>query len=187
VNDQFLQDFEVKLDKVLDVLKQDLATIRTGRANVQMVAHVVLSVYEGTQKLELGELGTVTTQDAQTIVFVPFDHSIIKEVEKGLRKANLSFSIIPEEDKIRLKVAQMSRERRVEYIELAKKKVEGAKILGRQVRKEAMQNIKRKVEREEIGEDEKFRLEKKIQGAVDRVMEKIQEIGEKKEEEIRQL
>lgn len=187
MTDILLKDFESKLDKVIEILREDLATIRTGRVSPEIVAHVKLNVYEGTQVLELDELGTLTTEDAQTILFAPFDVSIIDEIEKGLRKANLRLSIVPEKERIRFKVPPMSEERREEYVILAHKKIEGARIMARQIRKEAMQDIDRQLKNEEISEDEKFRLQKKVQEMVDKTMEEMREIGEAKEKEIRSI
>lgn len=184
---KFLEEYNQKLQKAIEVLREDLATIRTGRANPEMIAHTRLSVYGGTAQLEINELGTLTTDDPQTLVLVPFDLSIISEIENSLRSAKLNLSIIPEENKIRLKLPPMSEERRKEYLILAGKKIEGSRIMVRQIRREAMQEIDKNLKSEQIGEDEKFRLEKLAQEIVDKIMEKIKEIGEKKEEEIRNI
>ena len=77
-----------KLQKVLDVLKDDLATIRTGRATPSLVEHIVISAYGGSAKLKVMELATIATPDNQTIVLTPFDASITQDLQKGIEAAN---------------------------------------------------------------------------------------------------
>lgn len=182
-----LKDFEGKLEKAVEILHDDLATIRTGRATSGMIEKVVLKVYGGTQSLRVEELATIGTEDSQTLVVMPFDPSIIEEIEKGLREANLGLSVSPIDGRLRLKIPQLTEEQREEYVKLAQRKVEGGHIMVRQIRKEAMQNIKKQFDAEEISEDGKFKLEKEIQELVDKIMEKIKALGEQKEQEIRSI
>jgi len=181
----FLIDFEKKMKGALRILREDLATIRVGRANPAMLEGTKLDVYEGSQSMELEELGTILVEGPRTLVFNPFDPSVIDEIERGLRGANLGLQVVPKEEKIWLNLPSLTEERRQEYLSLAGKKIEGGRIVARQVRKRAMQDVKKRFDNEEISEDEKYRLEKEIQKVTDKIMDKIQQIGEKKEKEIK--
>lgn len=83
--DNIIQEAKQAMIKVLEVLRQDIATVRTGRAAPSFVENIIISVYGGTAKMRLMELSTITTSDAQTIVITPFDNSIIGEIQKEFR------------------------------------------------------------------------------------------------------
>jgi len=182
-----VEEVKHKMDKALEVLKEDLATIRVGQASSSMVESLRLDVYDGTQSLLVEELATISTEDPSTISITPFDVSILEEIEKGLRKANTNMSVIPDDDKIRLKLPPLTSERREEFVTLVGKKIEGARIMVRQIRKEAMHSAKVAQDQGEISEDERFRLEKQIQEETDKTMETIAQVGEQKETQIRSL
>ncbi|MDP3982857.1 MAG: ribosome-recycling factor [bacterium] len=181
------EQLKIKMDKAVEVLKEDLSSIRVGQANPSMVAEIRLSVYNGTQNLSVEELATITTEDPSTISITPFDISILEEIEKGLRRANTNMSVIPDEDKIRLKLPPLTAERREEFVILIGKKIEGARIMVRQIRQEAMHDAKGGQDRGEVSEDERFKLEKQVQEVTDKTMEEISKIGEQKETQVRSL
>ena len=181
------EQLKIKMDKAVEVLKEDLSFIRVGQANPSMVAEIRLSVYEGTQNLRIEEIATITTEDPSTISIAPFDISILEEIEKGLRRANTNMSVIPDEDKIRLKLPPLTADRREEFVILIRKKIEGARIMVRQIRQEAMRDAKGSQDRGDISEDERSMLEKQVQEITDKTMEEISKIGEQKETQVRSL
>lgn len=182
--DNLIQDTRQKMAKVLDVLRSDLATVRTGRAASSLVENIVLSVYGGTQKLKLMELATITTSDSQTLVITPFDASIIGEMQKGILEANVGLNPSNDGQVIRITIPQLSEERRKELIHLMHQKLENGRIMVRQIRHEAMVDIKKQ---KEISEDEVTRHEKEIQKLTDELMLDIDGMGKKKEEELLQI
>ncbi len=182
--DQIAQDSQKRIDKILNVVKTDLDTIRTGRATPALVENIVISAYEGSAQLKVMELATVAVTDSQTIVLTPFDPSVASEVVKGIEAANVGFTPIVDGNVIRISIPSLSQERREELIKAMKQKLENGKIMVRQARHEAMENIKKEYEGRE---DDITRAEKEIQKIVDETMEKIEEWGRQKEVELMQI
>lgn len=182
-----LSQIREKMGKALEILGEDLATIRSGRATPALIENIKISCYGGTQILKLLELATITTQDGQTLVVAPFDPTIIEEIEKGIFEANLGLTPTVEGNLIRIKIPPLSQERREEYLKLAKKKLEGGRIMIRQIRKDAKIKIRKAAEEGEVNEDEKENLKERIQQVTDEVNGKIEIMGKKKEEELMRI
>jgi ribosome recycling factor len=164
-------------------MKNDVGTIRTGRATPALVENIVISAYGGTAKLKLMELATVGIQDAQTIVITPFDQSIIEEIRKGITDANVGMNPMVDGHILRISIPPLSKERREELIKLMKHKLENGRIMIRQVRHQAMEDIKKM----DLPEDDTDRAEKEIQKQIDDAMQAIDYMGTQKEEELLQI
>lgn len=182
--DPLAQETKKKIEKVLDVLKGDLATIRTGRATPSLVESIIINAYAGTAKLKVMELATIGTTDAKTLVITPFDPSIIHEIQKGIEAANVGFTPVIDGNLIRISIPPLSQERREELIKAMKHKLENGRIMVRQVRHEAMESIKKEFEGRE---DDIKRLEKEVQKIVDDTMGTIEDYGRQKEQELMQI
>lgn len=182
-----LTHLEAKIKKILEILETDLATIRTGRATPSLIENVLVSVYGGTTKLRILELGTINTTDSQTLVITPFDQSVIREIAKGIEAANTGLTPVLDGNVIRITVPSLSQERREELIKLMRQKLENGRIMVRQARHEAMSEVKKMHDAKEISEDDQERLEKEIQKIVDNAGETIKNMGLQKEEELRQI
>lgn len=182
--DPFATEIKKKIEKVLDILKGDLATIRTGRATPALIEGVVISAYGGSTKLKVMELATVAVTDSHTIVLTPFDISIIHEIQKGIEAANVGFTPVVDGNVIRISIPALSQDRREELIKAMKHKLENGRIMVRQVRHEAMEIIKKEYEGRE---DDIKRLEKEVQKLIDETMETIEEWGRRKEQELLQI
>ena len=172
------------MQKILDLIQNDLATVRTGRAAPSLVENIIISCYGGTQRLRVMELATIVAQDTRTIVITPFDNSIIGEIQKGITEANVGLNPVIDGQIVRISIPQLSEERRQELIHLMRQKLENGRIQARQIRHEAMNDLKKQ---EETSEDEVSRLEKEIQKLTDELMADIDIIGKKKEEELMQI
>jgi len=173
-----------RIEKVLDILKGDLGTIRTGRATPALIENVVINAYGGSAKLKVMELATIAITDAHTIVLTPFDVSIISEIQKGIEAANVGFSPVVDGNVIRISIPSLSQDRRQELIKAMKHKLENGRIMVRQVRHDSMEQIKKEYEGRE---DDIKRLEKDTQKIVDDTMETIEEWGKQKEQELLQI
>lgn len=173
--------------EVLDLVTSDIASIRTGRATPAIVQDLEIPVYDGQQKLKVNELATLATQDSQTIVVDPWDKSIIGEIKKGIEAANIGLTPIIDGEIIRVNLPSMTMEDREKYVKLLSKKLENGRIMIRQIRAEAMKDIKNSFEKKEITEDGKFDQEKRLQGVTDEHVGKIDFAGESKKKELLQL
>ena len=173
-----------KLQKVLDVLNDDLSTIRTGRATPALVENIVVSAYGGSAKLKVMELATIATPDNQTIVLTPFDASVIHDLQKGIEAANAGLNPVIDSNILRIKIPPLSTERRQELIKAMKHKLENGRVMVRQVRHEMIEDMKKDYEGRE---DDIKRLEKEIQKFVDDTSETIEDWGKQKEQELLQI
>lgn len=176
------------MQKVLDVLHGDLATVRTGRAAPSLVENIVVSVYGGPPaggtRLKVMELATIGASDPQTLIITPFDASIIGEIQKGIQETNVGLTpVVDGSGHIRISIPPLSQERREQLIKLMHQKLENGRIMIRQVRHEAMMEIKKL----ELSEDETSRLEKEAQKATDDSIAQIDAMGKRKEEELLQI
>jgi len=182
-----INDARGKMQKVLEVLKADLSTVRTGRATPSLVENIIIGAYGGTQKLRVIELASITASDPQTILITPFDGSIIGEIRKGIQESNVGLTPVIDGQVIRISIPLLSQERREELVHLVNQKLEGGKIQIRQMRHEAMQAIKKEETEQNLSEDQTILQEKEVQKITDETIELIDQLGEKKKEELLQV
>lgn len=185
--EKVIHETQQRMQKVLEVLRTDLATVRTGRAVPSLVENITVSVYGGTTRLKVMELATIVASDLQTLVITPFDASIIGEIKKGILEANVGLTPVLDGAIIRIAIPALSEERRKELIHLMHQKLEGGRIQIRQVRHEAMTEIKKQYNNKTISEDDLLHLEKEVQRATDEIIAEIDAIGKRKEEELLQI
>lgn len=184
---ELLSVLKQKIEKVLDVLHADLATIRTGRATPSLVENIVIAAYGGTQRLKVIELATVVVSDSQTLLLTPYDQSIIHEIEKGIQEANVGLNPVVDGQVVRISVPSLSEERRQELIKLMKHKLENGRVMVRQSRHETMSDIKKSHADKQISDDDMLRMEKETQRVIDDAMETIEGMGKRKEDELLQI
>lgn len=182
--DQSLNSVKDQMQKVLDVIKLDLSTVRAGKATPSLVENLTVSAYQGTQKLRVIELAQISATDTQTLVITPYDGSIIGEIHKAILESNTGLTPIIDGQIIRISIPPLSEERRQQLVGLVNQKLEGGKIQIRQVRHEAMNDTRKRLTTKEISEDDVIRLEKEIQKLTDDTILEIENLGKKKEEEL---
>ncbi len=185
--DTILQKTRDHMKKALEVTNQDLSTIRSGRATPALVENIMIASYGGSQHLRLMEMATITTMDAKTIVIAPYDPSQLAEIEKGILAGSSGLTPVIDRDIIRISLPPLSEERRIEYIKLAKTKLEGGRIMIRQIRHEAMKNLKKEADEKTISEDQQEHGDKLVQEMTDEMIAEIDAIGAKKEAELLQV
>ena len=173
-----------KMQSVFDMVASDIGTIRTGRATPAIIEDLRVPVYGGKQRLKINELGTISTRDPQTIVIDPWDKSIIGEIETGILAANVGLTPVIDGEIIRINLPPLTSEDRQKYVRLLSTKLENGKVMIRQIRAEAMRDIRGQFEEKALSEDEKFGEEKRLQEITDEYVAKIDEAGEKKKEEL---
>ncbi len=176
-----------RMRKALEVTRLDLSSIHSGRATPALVENLTITAYGGSQKLRLTELATITTQDARALVIAPYDPSIIQDIEKSIQEANVGLTPVVDGEIIRIAIPALSAERRQEYIKLAHAKLEGGRILIRQMRQEAMKKLKNFEDEKTISEDERKHGERLVQELTDEMIAEIDALGERKEAELLQI
>ncbi len=179
--------FKQSIQKVISALKEDLKSIRTGRATPALVENIEVLTYGGTAKLRLKEVSTITTEGPQTLVIVPFDASTTGDIEKGILSSTAGLTPSSQGTRILVKIPPLSEEQRQKYIKLSNQKVEDHRVSVRGQRDDARRKIKAQFEDKTITEDMKFRLEKEVDTEATKGMEEIDLIKESKEREIKEI
>lgn len=182
VIDMALLEAEEKMEKALEVARDDMASIRTGRAHPGMFARIEVDYYGAPTPLQ--QLASFTVQDARTLLITPYDKGAMSEIEKALRDSDLGANPSNDGNAIRIVIPALTEERRKEYIKLAHTKGEDAKVSVRHVRRHAKDVIDRAVKDGEIGEDEGTRAEKELEALTKRHVEGVDEILKHKETEL---
>jgi len=185
--DDLLNKTRDHMKKALEVTSGDLGSIRSGRATPALVEHIMISAYGGSQHLRVMEMATITTMDVKTIVIAPYDPSTISEIEKGILEANTGMTPVIDGEIIRITIPSLSAERRQEYLKLAKAKLESGRVMIRQMRHEAMKQLKNAADDKDISEDQQEFGDKKVQEMTDEMIAEIDSLGVKKETELMQI
>jgi ribosome recycling factor len=173
-----------KMEKALSVLSEEVATVRAGRATPAMVERVMAEVYD--TRMPIVELATISSPEPNQLLVIPFDQTILRNIERAISShKELKLSPVVDENVIRIQIPPLTAERRKEFIRLLGQKLETGRVAIRQIRQEKRNEIKRAFESDEISEDAKFRLEKELQEITDEFMEKISQMGERKEAELK--
>ncbi len=176
-----------KMQKAIDILRQDFATVRTGKASTTLVENIVINAYGGTQALKVLELATIHVHDHNALMITPFDKSIIAEIERGIAGANVGLNPIIDGDMLRINLPPLTEERRLELVKMIKQKAEHSKVMLRQIRHEGMEDAKKRAAEAGHSEDEIIRIEKEIQRSTDEFTEKIDTLVDEKEKELMTL
>ncbi|MBI3887709.1 ribosome-recycling factor [Candidatus Microgenomates bacterium] len=134
-------------------------------------------------KMKLNGLATIMASDPTNLVVTPFDMANVEAIIKAISAANLGLTATPEDTKIRVVVPSLSQERREEYVKLVKTKIEGGKIMVRQIRHDAMEDVSKA----EADEDSKERMEKEVQTLTDKMVAELDAIAQAKEKELLSL
>jgi len=182
-----ISEFRQNSQKTIDSLKEDLKSIRTGRASPSLVENLGVETYGGQTKLRMLELATIMADGPSSLSIIPFDPSTIQDIEKAILKSPLGLTPAVQGLKIIIRIPSLNTEQREKYIKIVGVKVEEKKVTIRNQRDNARKIIKTSFEKKELGEDEKYRLEKEIDSQTVKFMEEINGIKENKENEIREV
>lgn len=176
--DEHKPDFE----KALDILRDELATLRVGRANPIIVENILVDAYGA--KTPLKQMASITVPEARTILIQPWDKTLSKDVEKAITIADIGISPVNEGSQIRLTIPPLTEESRKELTKSVGEKMEKTRITIRQIRDKVKDSIVAKEKDKEITEDDKYDLQKKLDELVKGHNETIKELGGAKEKEI---
>ena len=180
--EETLFDAEEKMEKAVSVAKDDLASVRTGRATPNMFARVVVDYYGA--MTPINQLASINIPEARMVIIKPYDASSMRSLEKAIRDSDLGVNPSNDGQIIRIVVPQLSEERRREMVKVARGKGEDARVTIRSLRRKAMEELHRIARDGEAGEDEVGRAEKELQGTVDRYVHQIDELVKHKEAEL---
>ncbi len=174
--------YDAKMNKSLDSLMGELATIRAGRANPHVLDRIKIDYYGTPTPLQ--QVGNISVPEARMIVIQPWEKNLLKEIEKALQTSDLGINPTNDGNVIRLVFPELTEDRRKELAKEVKKKGENAKVAVRNIRRDANDAIKKMEKANEISEDELKTGEDKIQKMTDKMIEKIDSVVENKTKEI---
>ena len=179
------KDYSVKMDKTIQSFRKDLASIRTGRANASMLDMIKVEVYG--QLMPINQLSTVSVPEARLITVQVWDQSNIKAVDAAIQKSDLGINPQIDGSVLRLRIPDLTEERRKDLIKILKTVGEKNKVSVRNIRREGNDDLKKLVKEKKISEDENKGFEKNIQKLTDDHISNIDKILLEKEKEILQV
>ncbi|MFV0459045.1 MAG: ribosome recycling factor [Actinomycetales bacterium] len=183
--DEILFEAELKMDKALEVAKEDFAGIRTGRANTAMFAKLIVDYYGAPTPLQ--QLASFQVPEARTVLITPYDKGAMREIEKTLMNSDLGVNPSNNGTVIRAMLPALTEERRKEYIKLARHKGEEAKVSVRNIRRHAKDDLEKLVKDGEVGEDDGSRAEKELEGLTKKHVDTIDVLLKGKESELMEV
>ena len=179
---QIISQCETKMQKAIEFLKKDFATIRTGKANPSILNGLTVEYYG--VPTPINQIASVSAPEPQAIVIKPYDKSILKAIEKAVQTANLGFNPLNNGEIIRIPIPALTEQTRKDLVKDAKKVAEGHKVVVRNVRRDAMEALKKLEKDSLISEDELKRHSDKVQKLTDEYVAKIDQECKVKEQDI---
>ncbi len=179
------KSYSSKMDKSIQSFKKDISTLRTGRANINMLDTIKIDVYG--QLMPVDQLGTISVPEARLISIQVWDKANISLIESTIQKSDLGINPQTDGQIIRLRIPDLTEERRKDLIKILKNMGEKGKIAIRNIRREANEDLKKKLKEKTISEDLNKNFEKNIQKLTDTNIENIEKILAEKEKEISQI
>lgn len=177
-----LKDTEDRMGKAVDVLKDDLQTIRTGHASPALVERLPVEYYGAPTPLM--QLATISAPEPRLLTIRPFDVSTISTIEKSILKSDLGLTPSNDGKIIRLTIPRLTEERRKDLVRVVARRVEEGRVAVRNIRREAMDDLREMEKESLVSEDEMYRGRDQVQELTDRTIAIVDEVGEQKEAEI---
>ena len=179
---QILDEAKTKMKKSGEALQRTLADIRAGRANASLLNSVKVDYYGA--PTPLNQVASITIPEARQLLVTPFDESSLDNIEKGIYAANLGLTPQNDGSAIRIIIPQLTEDRRKELVKEVKAELEKAKVAVRNVRREAMDDLKKGNKSGDFNDDEFHNLEKKVQDETDNGIKNLEQIAANKEKEL---
>jgi ribosome recycling factor len=180
--DEIIEDAEVRMNKSIEALKNEMSKIRTGRAHTSLLDQISVSYY-GTDT-PLNQVANVTVEDARTLAVSPWEKSMIQDIEKAIMSSDLGLNPTTSGVTIRIPLPPLTEERRKDMVKLVRNEAEGGRVAIRNIRRDANSDFKTLLKEKEISEDDERRAEELIQKLTDQKITEIEKILEAKEADL---
>lgn len=180
-----LKETEERMNKAVDALRVDLATIRTGRASPALVERLSVEYY-GTPT-PLNQLATISVPEPRLLAIRPWDPNALADVERAILKSELGLTPVNDGKIIRLAIPRLTEERRQELVKVVGKRVEDGKIAIRNIRRDAIEDLREMESEKLVSEDQFYRAKDDVQEITDEFVDRMDEIGHDKEREITEI
>jgi ribosome recycling factor len=176
------KDLEDRMNKTIEALRHELATIRTGRANAALLDQVRVSYYGS--DVPVSQVGSISVPEPRMLMISPWEKSALEDLEKAIMTADLGVTPSNDGEVIRLILPELTEDRRKEFVKQAKTMSEKSKVSIRNLRRDANDEVKKQVKEDGLPEDESKRLQDEIQKITDKFIAEIDTVVEKKEQDI---
>ena len=177
--------YEEKMKKSIESVMSDFDTVRAGRANASVLNRISVDYYGTPTPIQ--QIGSIGSPDPRTLVITPWDASILKGIEKAIQESDLGINPQNDGKCIRLAFPQLTEERRKDLTKQVRKYAEDAKVAVRNIRRDAVDYVKKAQKKGELTEDDQKKAEKDIQDLTDKHVKKIDEMCAKKEKELMEI
>ena len=177
-----IRDYDAKMQKTVDVVVSDFASVRAGRANAGVLDRIAVEYY-GTET-PIHQVASISTPDPRTLVIQPWDATLLKAIEKAILVSELGINPQNDGKVIRLTFPQLTEERRKDLTKQVKKYGENGKVAIRNIRRDAMDKLKAMEKKSDITEDDLKEYEKELQKVTDKRIKEIDDLTAKKEDEL---
>jgi ribosome recycling factor len=181
IEDTLLEAGE-KMDKAVEVAKEDFASIRTGRANPGLFAKVMVEYYGSPTPLQ--QLASFAVPEARTLLITPFDRTVLNDIERALSNSDVGANPSNDGNVIRVVIPELTQERRRDYVKIVRSKGEDAKVSIRNIRRKAKDELDRIVKDGDAGEDEGARAEKELDALTKAHTDNVDDLLKRKEAEL---
>ncbi len=177
-----LTSYEERMLKTIEVVKSNFAAVRAGRANAGVLDRITVEYYGA--PTPLNQVANIGSPDPRTLTIQPYDMSLLKAIEKAIQTSDLGINPQNDGRVIRLSFPQLTEERRKDLTKQVRKYGEEGKVALRNIRRDAMDDIKKKTKKSELTEDDQKKLEKELQDVTDKRCKDIDDLTAKKEKEL---
>jgi len=180
-----LADSENRMKKAVEAVERELAAIRTGHAHVGLVDHVMVE-YFGTN-LPMNQMGTVSAPEPRLLTIQPWDRNAMSAIEKAIQKSDLGLTPSNDGQVIRLAIPALTEQRRKDLIKVVHTRIEDGRVAVRNVRRDALEHLRRLVTNKEASEDDQHKGQDQLQKLTDRYIAVIDQKGKEKEAELMEV
>jgi ribosome recycling factor len=182
MTDKILKNADSRMKKSIEALSKELSSIRTGRASPALVEHIKVDYFGVLTPLI--QLSSISVPDPKTIAIHPWDRTIINSIDKAILKSDLGLNPINDGNNIRISIPALTEERRKDLIKIIHKRLEESRVTVRNLRREAVEELKASEKNKEISQDQSIRASEQIQKLTDSYIDAVNRIGKDKEAEI---
>lgn len=174
-----------RMGKSVESLRQELTKLRTGRAHTSLLDHITVDYYGS--EMPLKQVSNINVEDSRTLTVTPWEKSMVQAIEKAIMHSDLGLNPASAGTVIRVPLPPLTEERRTDMIRLVRQEAEGGRVAVRNIRRDAMSDVKELLKEKMISEDEERRAEAEIQTLTDKFVAEIDKVLEEKETELREF
>src|SRR5690349_8660983 len=180
--DDIFEDAERRMQKAVEVLKQDLSSLRTGRASSALIERITVDFYGA--PTPINQVASISVPEARLLVIQPWDRKLLIDIEKAIQKSDLGINPNNDGQVIRLNIPPLNEERRRDMVKMLHKKLDEHKVAVRNIRRDTQDKLQDREKKKEISEDELKRSKDRLQKLTDKYVDEMDKVGKTKEHEI---